>query len=167
MGVKITFDNDNTEKVKQELQERVLVALDAVGMQASSLAKVELQKSPTRIDTGLLRNSITHAVAGKPAAIRGYHANKGSNRYIKGKNKGKRRSASAKNAGAVGAGFYAGNAPAPDDPEKPFVLVGTNVEYAVYVHEGTSEMAPNRFLANAMRNNSAELEKIMKSVLSQ
>lgn len=167
MGFEFTMKDDNTEKVKKQVAERVMIALDVAGLQASSLAKMELQKSPMRVDTGLLRNSITHAVAGKAAAIGGYHADKGSNRYTKGKNKGKRRSANAKNAGAVGVGFYTGNAPAPDDPKKPFVLVGTNVEYALYVHEGTSHMTPNRFIKNAMLNNRAELEKIISKVLSQ
>ena len=161
----VRIENDNTEAVKQAVQDAVLVALDAAGLQGATLAQRELQNNPPRIDTGLLRNSITHAVAGKPAAIRGYHANKGSNRYTKGKNKGKRRSANAKNAGAVGVGFYAGSAPAADDPKKPFVLIGTNVEYAGYVHEGTTNMAPNRYLKNALQNNQAELEKIMGSVL--
>lgn len=161
----VKIENDNTEEIKKAVQDAAIVALDAAGLQGATLAKRELQNNPPRIDTGLLRNSITHAVAGKPAAIRGYHASKGSNRYIKGKNKGKRRSANAKNAGAVGVGFYAGSAPAADDPQKPFVLIGTNVEYAGYVHEGTSNMAPNRFLKNALETNKAELEKIMGSVL--
>lgn len=131
MGVEIRMGDDHTKEIKEQVADRALVALDAVGVQASSLAKRELQKSPMRVDTGLLRNSITHAVAGKSAAIGGYHADKGSNRYTKGKNKGKRKSANSKNAGAVGVGFYAGTAPAPDNPEQPFVLVGTNVEYGV------------------------------------
>ena len=33
------------------------------------------------------------------------------------------------------------------------------------VHEGTTNMAPNRYLKNALQNNQAELEKIMGSVL--
>lgn len=167
MGFEFFMKDDNTEKVKKQVADRVLVALDAAGLQASSLAKRELQKSPMRVDTGLLRNSITHAVAGKSAAIGGYHADKGSNRYTKGKNKGKRRSANSKNAGAVGVGFYAGTAPAPDNPEQPFVLVGTDVSYSTYVHEGTRYMTPNRFLKNALMNNRLELEKIISKVLSQ
>ncbi len=167
MGFEFTMKDDNTEKIKKQVADRVMIALDVAGLQASSLAKMELQKSPMRVDTGLLRNSITHAKAGRPAAIGNYRADKGSNRYTKGKNKGKRRSASAKNAGAVGVGFYTGTAPAPENPEQPFVLIGTNVEYALYVHEGTSHMAPNRFLKNALMNNRAELEKIIRKVLSQ
>lgn len=167
MGVTFQMQNDHTKEIKEQVADRALVALDAVGMQASSLAKMELQKSPMRVDTGLLRNSITHAVSGKSAAIGNYHAEKGSNRYTSGKNKGKRISANSMKAGAVGMGFYSGTAPAPDDPQKPFVLVGTNVEYALYVHEGTRNMAPNRFIANALRNNAAELQKIISKVLSQ
>lgn len=161
----VRIENDNTEAVKQAVQDAVLVALDAAGLQGATLAQRELQNNPPRIDTGLLRNSITHAVSGKPAAIRGYHASKGSNRYTSGKYKGRRKSANAKGAGSVGVGFYSGSAPAADDPKKPFVLIGTNVEYAGYVHEGTTHMAPNRFLKNALQNNQAELEKIMGSVL--
>ena len=148
MGFDIFMRNDNTEKVKKQVAERALTALDAVGLQASSLAKMELQKSPMRVDTGLLRNSITHAVSGKPAAIGSY-------------------SADTPKKGRENSGSYAGSAPAPSTPQQPFVLVGTNVEYALYVHEGTRNMAPNRFIANALRNNTAELEKIIKAVLSQ
>lgn len=148
MGFDFQMQNDHTKEIKEQVADRALVALDAVGLQASSLAKMELQKSPMRVDTGLLRNSITHAVSGKPAAIGSY-------------------SADTPKKGRENSGSYAGTAPAPDDPEKPFVLVGTNVEYAVYVSEGTRYMTPNRFLKNALMNNRAELEKIIGKVLSQ
>lgn len=148
MGFDFQMRNDRTKEVKEQVADRALVALDAVGMQASSLAKMELQKSPMRVDTGLLRNSITHAVSGKPAAIGSY-------------------SADTPKKGRENSGSYAGSAPAPDDAKKPFVLVGTNVEYALYVHEGTRNMSPNRFIANALRNNTAELQKIISKVLSQ
>lgn len=148
MGFDFQMRNDRTKEVKEQVADRALVALDAVGMQASSLAKMELQKSPMRVDTGLLRNSITHAVSGKPAAIGSY-------------------SADTPKKGRENSGSYAGSAPAPSTPQQPFVLVGTNVEYALYVHEGTRNMSPNRFIANALRNNTGELEKIIKTVLSQ
>lgn len=112
MGFDFQMRNDRTKEVKEQVADRALVALDAVGMQASSLAKMELQKSPMRVDTGLLRNSITHAVAGKPAAIGGY-------------------SADTPKKGRENSGSYSGNAPPPETPEKPAVYVGTNVEYAV------------------------------------
>ncbi len=123
--VEFRMGDDNSDEIKEKTKAAIKVALDAVGMQASSLAKRELQNDPARIDTGLLRNSITHAVSGEPAAIRGYHASGGSKR-----NKdGSRASANSKNAGEVKVGFYSGNAE--DDPDgKKSVYIGTNVEYA-------------------------------------
>lgn len=48
------------------------------------------------------------------------------------------------------------------------VSIGTNVEYAMYVHDGTSKMAPNRFLRNGLMNNVDEykedVEKCLKGV---
>lgn len=154
--VNYVFDR---EEFMRALEEAAETALDAAGMQAATYAKRELQKTPSRIDTGLLRNSITWAVSGKPAAIKSYRASKGSN-----KKNGKRVSASSKNAGSVGVGFYAGTAPA-DPPENKAVYIGTNVEYAIYVHDGTAHMAPNRFLKNAISNNRGKLLEIMKTTL--
>jgi len=147
MGFDFHMENNNTEQIIEDVHDRALVALDAAGLQAATLSKRELQKSPERIDTGLLRNSITHAVCGKAPAIGAYHAD-------------------SPKKGRESAGSYAGTAPAASDPAQPFVLVGTNVEYAIYVHEGTMHMRANRFIANAMRTNSGEFEQIMKKVLS-
>ena len=44
-------------------------------------------------------------------------------------------------------------------PEKEKVYIGTNVEYAPYVHEGTTRMAPNRFLKNAMVRNQDQIKE--------
>ena len=46
------------------------------------------------------------------------------------------------------------------------VYVGTNVEYALYVHEGTSRMAPNRFLTNAVDRNKDQINSYLKDALS-
>lgn len=46
------------------------------------------------------------------------------------------------------------------------VYIGTNVEYAPYVHEGTYKMAPNRFLRNAVERNADEYKKIIKDATS-
>ena len=42
------------------------------------------------------------------------------------------------------------------------VVVGTNVNYAIYVHEGTRRMTPNRFLRNAMERNEDQIVKIIQ-----
>ena len=72
MDVKIeaTLEGDNVEELKKATEEAVVTALEAVGLQASTLARVELQNNPSRIDTGLLRNSITYALSGRSAAKR-------------------------------------------------------------------------------------------------
>lgn len=140
---------DNIEQAKQEIQQRARKALTAVGIQASSLARTELQRSPSRIDTGLLRNSITYALDGEGAAIGSYSADKAS-RYS-----GK----------TPPSGSYGGTTS--KEPEgRQAVYVGTGVEYAIYVHEGTDRMAPNRFLKNAVENNQSEIISIIKQELT-
>ena len=48
------------------------------------------------------------------------------------------------------------------DGGEPYVAVGTNVEYAVYVHEGTRKMAPNRFLKNAVKKNEEQIRRYVE-----
>lgn len=43
--------------------------------------------------------------------------------------------------------------------EEKAEYIGTNVEYAPYVHEGTSKMAPNRFLRNAVERNQKQIKE--------
>lgn len=147
MGVEIRMSGDHSDEIKAKTREAILTALDAAGTQAATLAKLELQNTPSRIDTGLLRNSITHAVSGEPAAISGYHADK-----------------SFRENGETKIGFYSGSAD--DDPDgKKAVYVGTNVEYAAYVHEGTDRMEANRFLKKAIEKNKSEYERIISKML--
>lgn len=161
--MKVKF-KDNAPQALREADEAIEAALLAIGLQAEGYAKNELSNTPKRIDTGLLRNSITYAYTGKEAAIKNYHATKGKNRYKSGKNKGKRYSANSKNAGEVGVGFYSGQAPKTKDPS---VFVGTNVEYAIYVHDGTQRMAANRFLRNAIERHANTFKAIVKKHLQQ
>lgn len=139
---------DNSDLFIAAVEAAAETALDAAGSQAATLAARELQRSPSRIDTGLLKNSITWAVGGKPAAISSYSADRPS------KTTGK----------MPDSGSYGGTAPA-DTGKTRSVYVGTNVEYAIYVHEGTSRMAPNHFLKNAISKNRGELSEIMKTIL--
>lgn len=46
------------------------------------------------------------------------------------------------------------------------LFVGTNVEYAPYVHEGTARMKPNRFLRNAFERNMSQIETYIKNELA-
>ena len=146
--VSIHVKTDNTAQAKAEMQKKIRAALKAAGIQAASAAREEIQKSPKRIDTGLLRNSITHAMDGEGAAIGSYKADKASQYTGK----------------IPDPGTYTGKAE--KEPEgKAAVYIGTNSSYAIYVHEGTDRMAANRFIKNAVENNAAELIEIIKTVL--
>ena len=102
---------DHTSEYKHAMNEAVTRALEACGIFLEGEAKDELENSPRRIDTGNLRNSITHKVS--------------------------------------------------DDT----LIVGTNVNYSVYVHEGTRRMSPNRFLRNAFEGNEDQIVKYIQNEL--
>lgn len=139
--------------VLEAKDEAVKRALEMCGLKAEGYAK---KLCP--VDTGLLRNSITHAVSGESAAISSYHAAKGSNRN----SKGKRISASSVNAGAVGFGRYSGTVGSSNDKK---VYIGTNVEYAPYVEEGTSRTDPKPFLRPALADHADMYKRIIESEL--
>lgn len=141
--VKIT---DNTDKFKEAMDEVVLAALEAIGIHIEGEAKEELENTPRRIDTGLGRNSITHAISGEAAAISSYKADRPDA------------------SGKIPSGTYSGTAPN-DPPNQQAVYVGTNVDYMIYVHEGTQRMTANRFLKNAVERNKDQIEKYIKDGL--
>lgn len=151
----ITIKDNKTEEVLEALKERIPVALEAIGLQAETRAKA---KCP--VDTGLLRNSITHAVAGHETASKSYHAKYGSNRN----SKGTRVSATSKNAGSVNVGWYSGTIGSEDENA---VYIGTNVDYAPYVEYGTSNQDPQPFLKPAVMDNINEYNRILKQYLSE
>lgn len=45
------------------------------------------------------------------------------------------------------------------------VVIGTDVEYGIYVHEGTSRMAGRPFLRNAAQNHAQEYADLVKQSL--
>ena len=98
---------DNTEQVTSAMKSAVEAALEEIGIVAEGAAK---RLCP--VDTGRLRNSITHALMG-------------------------------------------------DDS----VAIGTNVEYAIYVHEGTSRHKGVPFLTQAAQNNKGRFESILRKHL--
>lgn len=111
MGIKI---DDHSEEYLRQVKEALTPALEAIGIHIEGEAKEELENTPRRIDTGNLRNSISHEV----------------------------------------------------DEGEGVVYVGTNVEYALYVHEGTVNMAPNRYLKNAVERNQDQITQYLKDALS-
>ena len=139
MSVRIENHRDEVERAINQALER---ALEGVGVAVEREAKKEIRGDygePERIDTGLLRNSIAYALSGKPASISTYTSD----------NKTK-------------SGSYSGVAP--DDGDKA-VFIGTNVEYGIYVHEGTVRMSPNRFLKNAVERNTDQIKEYIEDAL--
>lgn len=96
-------------------------ALHMVGGLCESTVKEVLTENQS-VDTGLLRNSITYALAGEPPNIQSYVSDDGTK-----------------------SGSYSGNAPVEDDENHKSVYVGTNVEYAPYVELGHSQ-EPGRYV---------------------
>ena len=135
---------NNKEEIEKLLKERSETALEYIGLQAEGYAKLELENKPRRIDTGLLRNSITYAVTGQAPHISTYHAD------------------NPNPDGSYNIGRYMGMLE--DEPDKA-VYVGTNVEYAEYVHDGTMNMEANRFLKKAAEKHKDEYKQIFEAVL--
>ena len=135
MQVKIT---DNTDAFKKAKEEAVLRALEAVGLTAERHAK---ERCP--VDTGLLRNSITHAVSGQTVK-KTYQADRG-----------------------IGSGSYNGSIGSPDENA---VYIGTNVEYGKYVETGDSAHHPSgaaHFLRDAAAGHLDEYKRIITEQLKK
>ena len=58
---KVIIRENNAELIKQEIHDGILHALEEVGLLAERFAKENLTKNRS-VDTGRLRNSITHAI---------------------------------------------------------------------------------------------------------
>lgn len=141
--------HDHSDEVIRRIRDALPVALEAVGQFVEGEAVIEIEANPRRVDTGLLRNSITHAISGKGAAKKSYSADRP-------------RTA----GGSTESGTYSGTMP-DDGEDKPAVYIGTNVEYAIYVHDGTMRMAPNRFLTNALNNNRTKIKQYVENEIKR
>ena len=99
---------DHTDEVIEALGVAIARGLEAIGIQAESdAAKI------CPVDTGRLKNSITHAI----------------------------------------------------DAEEKAAIIGTNVEYALYVHEGTRGRKGQPFLTDAVSRNIGKYQRIFEAAL--
>jgi len=99
---------DHTDEVIEQLGVAIARGLEAIGIEAEGDAA---RLCP--VDTGRLRNSITHTI----------------------------------------------------DADEPCAIIGTNVEYAPYVHNGTSRQKAQPFLTDAVRQNANKYRLIMEAAL--
>lgn len=150
MGIHLTI-KANTELVKQATNSAIERALEAVGLKCEAYAKLACP-----VDTGLLRNSITHAVAGHETSITSYQSNN-----VHADTPATRRAGTANKPVEVKTGSYQGTVP----DGKAVVYVGTNVEYAPYVEKGTQRTAAQPFLKPAIENHAEEYKAIIEKYL--
>lgn len=134
---------DNADLVLNALEEQIEMALIAIGAKMESNAKALY----VPVDTGRLKNSITYAMAGGPAQISSYGADTGSG------DDGEQ-------------GQYSGTAPSDPGGKVRSVYVGTNVEYAEIVEEGTSGRKGRHYLRDAVNNHIEEYKSLAERALS-
>lgn len=146
-AVSISINKD----VKKYTEESILQALEMIGLKAESYAKM---KCP--VDTGLLRNSIAHAVAGEVPSItiskdNDYKADKPNEN------------------GEIRKGTYTGHTP--KKKGEYTVYVGTAVEYAPYVEMGHIQagsgkhVAPQPYIKPAIVDHLDEYKTILENTL--
>jgi len=158
MAENYTIRNDHSAEVLRKVQEALYDALDLCGQQAVRNAAINLEHDPRRIDTGLLRNSITYAHGGEGPAISSYKSNATHGHT----DSTERRGVAGTTVTNPQSGSYSGTAP----NEGETVYIGTNVEYGIYVHEGTQHMSPNHFLRDAVQGHEDEYAAICKRIFS-
>lgn len=134
--------DDFSPKVLEQMEEQVLLGLELIGQEAEKNAKEECP-----VDTGLLRNSIAHALAGKAPATKSYKADKPD-----------------KN-GVTKSGTYKGKTPKQGNEHS--VYIGSNVEYALDVEYGDKrhDTGKKHFLKDAATNHNDQYKEIMKLAL--
>lgn len=133
---------DNADLLLQATDAQIEQALIAVGAKMESNAKALY----VPVDTGRLKNSITFALAGGSANITSYKADGG----------GEDEQSKP----------YSGTAPADPGGKVRSVYVGTNVEYAEAVENGTSGRKGRHYLRDAVNNHIEEYKSLVERALS-
>lgn len=147
----------NKDLILNATQEQIDRALEAIGLQAEGYAQM---KCP--VDTGLLRNSITHAVAGQAPAKSSY-----SDNGVHADTPATRRAGTAGLPTEHKTGTYSGNTPQMGFLfKKNAVYIGTNVKYAPYVEYGTRKTSAQPFLKPAVEDHIDEYRNMCEYFLS-
>ena len=143
-GVQMSFTVvDNSKLVLSATDRQIEQALIAIGARVESHAKAEY----VPVDTGRLKNSITFALAGKGANIQTYHPDSSVE-----KDKQSRP--------------YNGTAPVDRGGKSRSVYVGSNVEYAEIVENGTSGRKGKHYLRDSVVNHTEEYKRLAERALS-
>lgn len=132
--------NNNGDEFRREMDNKIDKALEMMGLQAEGDAKLELENTPRRVDTGRLRNSITYAHRKHSGFAHTYSDDEGGQ-------------------------FSDDIGDVPEEDKS--VYIGTNVEYAPEIHEGRPGLDPNRFLKNAVQKNESTFKRMLEEVLKE
>ncbi|MBR6171572.1 MAG: HK97 gp10 family phage protein [Eubacterium sp.] len=126
---------DNSDEVNKALEQAVEKSLEECDLLAEGYAKTLCQ-----VDTGLLRNSVTHARSGA-SFQHDYKADRGD--------------AQGSVGGTIGS-----------EDEKA-MYIGTNVEYAPYVEMGTIKTAKHPFLQPAVEDHADTYQAVFEKNLKE
>lgn len=132
--------HSNEDKALRQLDKQMQKAVDMIGGIIESAAK-----DLCPVDTGLLRNSITHGGAGGKLSTTEYASDDGST-----------------------TGQYAdANIPEDENDNKYVVVVGTNVQYAPYQELGAPNrnVPPSPFLRPAFEGNKETVKTVIETLL--
>ena len=126
---------DNSKEYKNLLTQAIRRGLRAIGMTAETYAK-----DTCPVDTGYARNSITHALSGETAAISSYKADRG---------KGGKPPRTGKYSGTTG------------KTEDNYVVIGSNVEYFLFIEEGARGREARHTLRKAATDHKDEYKQLL------
>ena len=138
-GVDFEFELESfVDDVKKDAWKKGETALTQVGIDAQRNVVALVP-----VETGLLKNSITYAIAGKSPAKKSYKADKGG--------------ATGTYEGTIG------------DPNELAVYIGSNVEYAAAVEFREAKHPDGgqaHFLRDGISNHLGEYEQAIKNILN-
>lgn len=142
-GINIDVD-DHTQETIERKNELVQIALEIIGTKIADYAAMNLERNPRRVDTGRLKNSLTHQVESDDSVVAGTnveyapYVEYGTGKYAE---KGGRSTPWLVKVPSGSGGKWAG---------KAFITAG---------------MKPNHFLRDALQDHKQEYIEIAKEVL--
>lgn len=136
--VKLTV-NDHTPELIKHKDELVQIALEIIGTKMADYAAMNLERNPRRVDTGRLKNSLTHEVVPDEAMVE-VGTNVEYAVYVE-----------------YGTGKYADKG---GGRSTPWLFQDSKGEFHI-----TSGMKPNHFLRDALQDHKQEYKQIAEDVL--
>jgi len=131
--------NDHTPELIKHKDELVQIALEIIGTKCADYAAMNLERNPRRVDTGRLKNSLTHEVVPDEAMVE-IGTNVEYAVYVE-----------------YGTGKYASNG---GGRSTPWLFQDSKGEFHI-----TSGMKPNHFLRDALQDHKKEYKEIAEAVL--